>query len=185
MIFDGAQFPGVDRTDYLGVHPEARLRAYFMSPAIRAAIPGGRAELFTLDYPGIVRHFADGPPPDVAIGQLSLPDADGLCSVGLSADFLPLVWPRAKRRVAHLNPRLPHTRGVFRVHVSEIDVAIEADRPVLQFADPKVGDVETRIGQHVATWCATATPCSSASARSPPRWPACSARTRSSASSAA
>jgi acyl-CoA hydrolase len=151
VIFDGAQFPGVDRTDYLGVHPEARLRAYFMSPALRAALPSGRAELYALDYPGIVRHFADGPPPDVAIAQLSLPDADGLCSLGLSADFLPLVWPRAKKRIAHLNPRLPHTRGVFRVHVSEIDVAVEADRPVLQFPDPKVGDVEARIGEHVAT----------------------------------
>ena len=150
VIFDGAQFPGVDRTDYLGVHPEARLRAYFMSPAVRAAMPGGRAELFALDYPGIVRHFADGPPPDVAIAQLSLPDADGLCSLGLSSDFLPLVWPRARRRIAHLNPRVPHTRGVFRVHVSEIDVAVEADRPVLQFAEPKVGDVEARIGEHVA-----------------------------------
>ena len=161
VTFDAAQFPGIDRADYLAVHPEARVRAYFMTKAVRAAISAGgengrhaavsRAELFALDYPGIVRHLADEPPPDVAIAQLSLPDADGLCSLGLSSDFLPLVWPRARKRIAHLNPRLPHTRGVLRVHVSEIDVAVEADRPVLQLADARVGETESRIGEHVAS----------------------------------
>lgn len=150
VTFVGVQFPGIDRADYLAAHPQARQVAYFMSPAVRAGLAQGRAELLSLDYLGIARHLRDGPPPDVAIAQLTPPDADGWCSPGLAADFLPLVWQRAARRVAHLNPRLPRTRGSFRVHVSELDGAVEADAPLLSFAEPACGAVEARIAGHVA-----------------------------------
>lgn len=148
--FCGVQFPGIDRTDYLALHSEARQTAFFMSPAVRAGIAQGRADLLSLDYLGIVRHLRDAPAFDLAIAQLTPPDADGYCSPGLSADFLPLVWARAKRRAAHLNPRLPRTRSSFRVHVSELDVAVEAEAPLLVYRDTHAGEVETRIGAHVA-----------------------------------
>ena len=154
VTFCGVQFPGIDSIDYLALHPEARQQAFFMSPGLRKGLTNCRtecrAELLSLDYLGIVRHLRDAPAPDLAIAQLTLPDADGYCSPGLAADFMPLVWARAKRRIAHLNPRLPRTRGTFRVHVRELDFAIEADTPLLPFADPRIGDVETRIGAHVA-----------------------------------
>ena len=151
VTFCGVQFPGIDRVDYLGVHPRARLEAHFMSPAVRAALTGGRADLLALDYRGIARHLAEGPAPDVAIAQLTPPDADGWCSPGLTADFMPIAWPRARQRVAHLNPRLPRTAGSFRVHVSELDALVEADRPLLDWAEPTCGDIESRIGAHVAS----------------------------------
>src|SRR5436305_610105 len=78
------------------------------------------------------------------------PDADGWCSAGLTSDFMPLVWSRAVRRIAHLNPRLPRTRGSFRVHVSELDASVEAELPLASFEDPGGGAVEARIGSHVA-----------------------------------
>ena len=84
VTFCTAQYPGIDRTDYLGLHPEARLEAHFMSPALRAARASGRAALMALDYRGIARHCLEGPAPDVAIAQLTPPDADGWCSAGLS-----------------------------------------------------------------------------------------------------
>ncbi len=150
VTFSGVQFPGIDRADYLGVHPEARQTAFFMSPPVRRGLGEGRAELLPLDYLGIARHLAASDPFDVAIAQLAPPDADGWCSAGLASDFMPLVWPRARRRVAHLNPRMPRTRGSFRVHVSEIDVAVERDAPLLDYAEARAGEVEARIGARVA-----------------------------------
>ena len=150
VTFIGVQFPGIDRADYLAVHAEARQVAYFMSPSVRAGLAQGRAELLSLDYPGIVRQLRIDPPPDLAIAQLTTPDADGWCSPGLAADFMPLVWQRAGRRVAHINPRLPRTRGSFRVHVSELDGMVEADAPLLHIAEPACGAVEQRIGERVA-----------------------------------
>lgn len=151
VTFIGVQFPGIDRTDYLAIHPEARQTAYFMSPSVRAGLAEGRAELMSLDYLGIARHLQDSPPVDLAIAQLTPPDADGWCSPGLVSDFMPLVWSGARRRVAHLNPRLPRTRGSFRVHVSELDFAIEADAPPLYYNESGCTEVEMRIGAHVAS----------------------------------
>jgi len=150
VTFCGVQFPGIDRADYLAVHPEARVRAAFMSPAVRRGLARGRAELLGLDYLGLVRELRDEEPFDVAITQLTPPDAEGWCSAGLASDFMPLVWPYARRRVAHLNPRMPRTKGSFRINVSELDVSIESDQPLLHYTEPAGGDIESRIGAHVA-----------------------------------
>lgn len=150
VTFVGVQFPGIDRADYLTLHHEARQQAFFMTPAIRAGLTEGRAELLSLDYIGIARHLAEGPPLDLAVAHLTTPDAEGWCSPGLASDFMPLAWRRARRRVAHLNPRMPHTQGTFRVHVSELDAFTEADAPLNFFTEAPVGDVEKRIGEHVA-----------------------------------
>jgi len=151
VTFLGVQFPGIDRTDYLALHPRARQWGAFMTPALRRGLQEGRAELLQADYQALARHLLDMEPVDVAIAQLTPPDADGWCSAGVSADFLPLVWPRARRRVAHLNPAMPRTRGSFRVHVSELHASETAERPVVEFLERAAGETEARIAAHAAT----------------------------------
>ena len=53
VCFTGLHFPGINRSDYLGLHPQARQRGYVMQPGLRPGLVDGRAELLTLDYPGI------------------------------------------------------------------------------------------------------------------------------------
>lgn len=53
------QFPGIDRADYLAAHPQARQIGWFMSPALRAGLADGRAELLSQDYLAIARHLRD------------------------------------------------------------------------------------------------------------------------------
>lgn len=147
----GVHFPGMGRADYLSLHPQLRQTAFFMSPSVRAGLRDGRAELLPLDYACIVRHLDKLPAVDVALAQLSPPDPDGYCSSGLCADFLPLVWARAKRRIAHINPLLPHTGGSFRVHLDELDGVVEQTSPLVTLADNQASDVEQRIGAFVAS----------------------------------
>lgn len=148
--FTGVQYPGIGCADYLSIHPTSRQTGFFMQPVLREGMRTGRAELLPMDYGGIVRYLRDAPPFDVAFAQFSPPNRDGWCSPGLSADFAPLVWSKARRRIAHVNPRLPRTRSSFRVHVSELDGMVEADAPLVTYASPTVSPVEERIGQHVA-----------------------------------
>ena len=150
VTFCGVQFPGIDRIDYLALHPQARQVGHFMSPGLRIGLAQGRADLLCLDYLGIARQLRDEPPVDLAIAQMTPPDADGFCSPGLAADFMPLVWARARRRVAHLNPLLPRTRGSFRVHVSELAFSVDAETALPDFTGPRSGAIEARIGAHVA-----------------------------------
>lgn len=147
----GVHFPGIGRADYLALHPQLRQTAFFMSPSVRAGMRDGRASVLPLDYAGIVRHFGSMPVVDVALAQLSPPGKDGYCSSGLCADFLPLVWAKAKRRVAHINPLMPRTGGSFRVHLNEIDGIVEQASAVVTFTDSLASDIEQRIGAHVAS----------------------------------
>jgi acyl-CoA hydrolase len=121
-----------------------------MTRPVRAGLLEGRAELLSLDYLGIARHLRDASPMDLAVAQLTPPDAEGWCSPGLASDFMPLIWSRARKRIAHLNPRMPRTQGSFRVHISELDAAVEADTPLNDFIESPSGEVEALIGQHVA-----------------------------------
>jgi len=148
--FTSIQLPGVDRTDYLALHPQARTRAFFMTPAVRKGSLEGRAALHPLDYTGIARHLLQAEPFDVAVGQFTPPDADGWCSPGLTADFLPLVWSRARKRVAHFNPRLPRLASSFRVHLSELDVALEEEGEPLEVPLGPGGGVNEKIGRSAA-----------------------------------
>ncbi|MCW5652133.1 acetyl-CoA hydrolase/transferase C-terminal domain-containing protein [Hydrogenophaga sp.] len=150
VTFCGVQFPGIDSFDPLALHPRARQWSAFMTPGLRTGLREGRAELVSMDYVALARHLQTGEPMDLAIAHLSLPDADGWCSPGMAADFLPLVWPRARRRVAHLNPLMPSLQSSFRVHVSELDAQVISPEPLLDFKEPTAGEVERRIGAHVA-----------------------------------
>ena len=134
LTFVGVHFPGINRTDYLSLHPTVRLRAYFASPAIRGGISGGRVDLMPLDYPGIVRDLEQNLRIDAAIAQVSPPDAEGRCSLGVTQDFLPSVWQNARIRIAHVNPRLPRTSGSFQLRIKDCQLAFECDSEI-----PSVG----------------------------------------------
>lgn len=148
--FRAIQFPGIDSTNYIELHPESRQSSYFMNAALRSGILESRAQLFSFDYPGIVHDLLYGSPMDLAIAQLTPPDANGWCSPGLSCDFLPLAWHRAKLRIAHLNPLMPRIPSSFRVHISELDEHVEFESPLLDFQDTVVGEIERKIGALIA-----------------------------------
>ncbi len=148
--FCGVQFPGIDRVDYLSLHPESRQTAYFMNSFVRSGMEHHRSDLLSLDYLGIVHQLQYGPPVDLAIAHISEPDAEGWCCPGLSCDFTPIVWPRAKRKFAYINPSMPRLQSSFRIHISELDAQLVSEQALLDFKDPPAGEVESRIGAHVA-----------------------------------
>lgn len=143
--FVGVHFPGINRSNYLGLHPQARQRGYFMQPGLRLGLADGRGELLPLDYPGIWADLRDEVVIDLAIAQLSLPDASGRCSLGPSQDFLPAVWSTARQRIAHLNPQVPRTRGSFTIGLDELDGYFEQDSPLLCLAEERPGSAPNPV----------------------------------------
>lgn len=133
ILFRGVSFPGINRSDYFGLHEKARQRAYFMQSGFRSGLADGRAELLPLDYPGIYRDLAEHGEIDIAFAQVSAPDEQGQCSLGVACDFQPAVWQRAKRKVALINTQMPRTRGSAQIAYADIDDAIECDFEVLRY----------------------------------------------------
>jgi acyl-CoA hydrolase len=148
--FVGVHFPSVNRSDYLGIHPRARQRAYFMSPLLRDGIARGRVELLPLDYPGAFRDL-QATDIDLAVLQVSPPDERGMCSTGICCDFHPAVWASARRRVLHINPALPRTRSSFSVPFANCDGAFEEQSELVSFDSGIVDDAMMQHAHLVAS----------------------------------
>ncbi|MEX1368286.1 MAG: acetyl-CoA hydrolase/transferase C-terminal domain-containing protein [Nannocystaceae bacterium] len=128
-----------------------RHNALFVGGNTRIAVAEGRADftpVFLGEIPSLFR--SERLALDVALVQVSLPDEHGYCRLGLSvACALPAV-ESAAIVIAELNPQVPRTMGNSAIHVSEIDYAVEIDRPLPEVRPAAFGPVEEAIGQHVA-----------------------------------
>jgi acyl-CoA hydrolase len=126
-------------------------RALFIGENARAAINEGRAEyvpVFLSDIPRLFRRRAI--PIDVALINVSPPDAHGYCSLGTSVDVTLAAIESARIVIAQINPSMPRTHGDGFVHTSRIGWAVAIDRPPHTCPLPEIGDVERRIGAFVA-----------------------------------
>lgn len=138
---------------HLAAHLEQSFRhvALFIGGSSRAAIRDGRAEYVPVFLSDIPRLFARRDIPlDAALINVSPPDAHGFCSLGVSVDITQPAVRAAKTVIAQLNRGMPRTHGDAFVHVSHIDLAVEADIPPYRLVFDPLGDVERRIGEYVA-----------------------------------
>jgi acyl-CoA hydrolase len=134
-----------------GMQDHIRHRALFIGPNARDAVNEGRADyvpVFLSDIPLLFRRGIL--PLDAAFINVTPPDAHGFCSLGTSVDATLAAVRAATTVIAQLNPAIPRTLGDSFVHVSEIDLAIDAAMPPHEHAPGIIGDVERRIGAHVA-----------------------------------
>lgn len=152
--FIGCLLPGMNDFDYAALHPTARLTTFLFPPAFRASFEAGRVRVMPLAYSQTAEYLAEAAPIDTAILQLAPPDADGMCSLGVCADFPPLVWRRAGRRIGLINPSLPQPARAAGIPFSALDVAIEIDAPVIEAADaalsPELDAIVARVAALVA-----------------------------------
>lgn len=128
-----------------------RHRALFIGANARAAVQEGRADyvpVFLSDIPRLIARREL--PIDVALVNVTPPDAHGFCSLGTSVDVALAAVRTAKTVVAQLNRRMPRTLGDGFVHVRDIDLAVELDQPPYECAPGPPDAVEQHIGARVA-----------------------------------
>ncbi|MBO9541362.1 acetyl-CoA hydrolase/transferase family protein [bacterium] len=130
-----------------------RFRSYslFAGANVRTAIDEGRADfvpIFLSDIPWLFE--SRQVPLDVAVVQLSYPDAHGYCTLGTSVDAAKAAVASARIVVAEINRRMPRTHGNSFVHLSEVDAFILTDRPLVAHEPPAIGPVERAIGERIA-----------------------------------
>ncbi len=128
-----------------------RHRALFIGPNARAAVNEGRADYVPVFLSDVPQLFDSGTIPlDVAFVNATPPDDHGFCSLGTSVEAMHAAIRGAKTVVVQFNRSMPRTLGDSFIHVSDIDLAVEVDQPPYEHAIAPIGDVERRIGAHVA-----------------------------------
>jgi acyl-CoA hydrolase len=134
-----------------GREKEFRSVSLFTGAPLRAAIAEGRADfvpIFLSDIPGL---FLSGAVKlDVAVLQVSPPDAHGMCSLGTSCDAAKAAAETARIVVAEINEQMPRTHGNNVLPFARIAAFVATNRPLVEHAPEPETAVEARIGELVA-----------------------------------
>lgn len=128
-----------------------RHNSFFIAPNLRQAVAEGRAEYTPVSLSQVPELFKSGKLPiDLALIQVSPPDAHGYCSYGVSVDVTKAATECAKKVIAEVNPQMPRTLGDTFIHMDDIDVLVENDTPILEYKSPEPDDVSRTIGRYAS-----------------------------------
>ncbi|WP_224247664.1 bifunctional acetyl-CoA hydrolase/transferase family protein/GNAT family N-acetyltransferase [Hyalangium gracile] len=125
--------------------------AFFIGANVRRAVQEGRADfmpVFLSEIPELIRNRRVRI--DVALIQVSPPDAHGYVSLGVSVDIVRSAVDSATLVIAEVNPRMPRTHGDSFFHVSRFDKLVPVDAPLLEHRAEPLDEVARQIGQHIA-----------------------------------
>lgn len=87
---------------------------------------------------------------DVAILNVSRPNAEGYCSFGVSADLAVSAVECAKTIIAQVNAAMPYSHGDAVIHISRIAAAVEVDAPLVELPTSTPNEIERKIGGYIA-----------------------------------
>jgi 4-hydroxybutyrate CoA-transferase len=145
----GCRVPGVNHIEPASFHATAALTSFFVFEDIRRSYDAGKVRFLPLHYSAIFAYLA-ALPVDVALIQLTPPDARGQCSLGPNVHFVPAVLGRAKTVVAEINAAMPRPAHSFLVPYERLDFVVEVDHPLVRLDTGELSDEAQQIGHHVA-----------------------------------
>lgn len=128
-----------------------RHRSFFVGSDIRDLQASGRLDYVPISLEEVPALLANGRLPiDVALLQVSPPDARGFVSLGVSVDLAPAVLGVARHVIAEINPAMPRTHGSSFVHVDRFDAFVGVDTPVTEYRHPPAGETADRVARYIA-----------------------------------
>lgn len=129
-----------------------KVNAFFVGANIRDAVNAGRAEYMPVFLSEVPMLFRRGlMPVDIALIQVSPPDAHGFCTLGISVDIAQAVLEHSALVIAQINEHMPRTHGDGFIHIDKIDFGVIHNVPLPEFHGPSLSQVHTAIGTHVAS----------------------------------
>lgn len=142
---------GINRFDCEGWHDSSRLTGLFMQPACAAAQSSGRYRWLPYSYGGFARHLMDGREAiDVAVVMLSPPGPDGNHSLGLTAEFMPIVLRQAKRVLGIVNHAMPFVAHAPRIAPERLDATCVIDQPLTGYEPGGIDGGSQQIADLIA-----------------------------------
>ncbi|MEM6379378.1 MAG: acetyl-CoA hydrolase/transferase C-terminal domain-containing protein [Bacteroidota bacterium] len=128
-----------------------RVKNLFIGGNTRRAVSEGRADFVPIFFSDVPRLFRQGVVElDVALLQVSPPDAHGYCTLGISVETSLAAAQSAKYLIAEINPKMPRTHGDGSIHISRFAKVVDVDYDLPSVEIPPPNEVEIQIGQHIA-----------------------------------
>lgn len=146
-------FTGLSWNDQLAITIPGRMSmsSYGGLGQLRELSRSGRLDVVPCHYSALPRMFAERLLPcDVGLVQVSPPDADGTCSLGIGVDYVADAIPHTPVLIAEINQRMPETLGAPRIPLERFAAWVTTDRPLAEDPTRPPGDTEQRIASHIA-----------------------------------
>jgi acyl-CoA hydrolase len=131
ITFVGAHVPGINRTDWAGLHETARAEGTFLSADWRGSFEAGSFALRPMTW-FQAWGWLGTTPLDAAVAVVSPPDAQGRVSLGVASDLSPAVLARDLFKVAVVNPHMPRVQGPL-YDLSAFDLVAGDETPLLAY----------------------------------------------------
>lgn len=125
----------------------------FVSANTRAVVNSPYGDYVPVFLSQIPKLFKEGfLPIDVALIQVSEPDAHGYCSLGTSVDIARAAVDTSKHIIAQVNPKVPRTHGDGFVHISKFQSLVwhEEALPEVDYG-AKTSEAMVTIGANIAS----------------------------------
>ncbi|MDH6247939.1 acetyl-CoA hydrolase/transferase C-terminal domain-containing protein [Mycobacterium sp. OTB74] len=146
-------FTGLSWNDQLAVsmHDDVSMVSYGGLGELRELSKSGRLDVVPCHYSALPRMFAERRLPcDVGLVQVSPPDSDGLCSLGVGVDYVADAIPHTPILIAEINAQMPATHGTDRIPLDRFAATIATDRPLPEDTVRAPGEAERVIAARIA-----------------------------------
>ncbi len=142
------------------------VNSFFVGANVRKTIQAGYGDYTPINLSDVPHLFSSGRMPiDVALIQVTPPDANGRCSLGISVDIVKSAAANAGLVIAQVNPQMPWTMGDSFMSVYDLDILVPVDEPLTETTqmgyiidDVLTGDlvesshdISRAIGEHIAS----------------------------------
>ena len=128
-----------------------RHRCFFVGTDTRPLVAAGQAEYVPISLTKIPELIANGRiRTDVALIQVSPPDAHGYVSLGISVDIAAAILRRTDAIVAEMNPHMPRTPGDSFLHVSKLAAIVPVETPLTEYKHPPDDETARNIARYVS-----------------------------------
>ncbi len=128
-----------------------RVNSFFIAENVRDIIQEGLGDYTPIHLSDIPRLFDSGQLPlDVALIQVTPPDKDGICSLGVSVDIVKSATANASLVIAQVNPRMPRTLGDSFIDAYDIDVLVPGEEAILEVKPPEITDTTRQIAENLS-----------------------------------
>jgi len=128
-----------------------KVNSFFIAENVRDALQRGVGDYTPIFLSEIPREFTSGRIPiDIALICVSEPDANGLCSLGVSVDVVQAAVTTAHYVIAQVNPQMPRVMGNSFVHVNAIDFLVPHEEPIIEIDTPQADDAIRKIARYIA-----------------------------------
>lgn len=127
------------------------INSFFIGSNVRGMIQEGLGDytpILLSDIPGL---FHSGRLPiDVALIQVTPPDARGKVSLGISVDLVRSAAENASLVIAQVNPNMPWTHGDSLIDIYDLDILVPVESAILERDINPINPVSEKIGRYVA-----------------------------------